>query len=71
MKIGDLIKVVPSNQVSGYAASYVRRHFNQVGIILDFQVIGGNKYWITLIGEQKYMIPEWNVRLISDDTNSR
>ena len=71
MKIGDLIKVVPSKDVSGYAPSYVRRHFNQVGIIVDFQVMGGNKYLITLIGEQKYIIPEWNARLISYDTNSR
>jgi len=47
----------------------VRRHFNEVGIIVDFQVIGGNKYWITLIGEQKYMIPEWNVRLYNDAEN--
>ena len=69
MKIGDLIKVVPSKDVSGYAASYVRRHYNQIGIIVDFQVLGGITYYITLIGEQKYMIPEHNVRLYNDAEN--
>jgi len=69
MKIGDLIKVVPSKDVRGYAASYIRRHFNQVGMIVDYKLMGGNKYWITLIGEQKYMIPEWNVRLYNDAEN--
>jgi hypothetical protein len=67
MKIGDLIKVVPSNQVSGYAPSYVRIHYNQVGMILDFKVLGGITYYITLINEQKYMISDWNVRLLSND----
>lgn len=71
MKIGDLIKVVPSNQVSGYAPSYVRRHYNQVGMILDFQVLGGITYYMTLINEQKYMIPDWNVRLLSNDIENR
>lgn len=71
MKIGDLIKVVPSKDVRGYAPSCVRRHFNSnnVGMIVDIKLMGGNKYWITLIGEQKYMIPEWNVRLLNDAAN--
>jgi len=67
MKIGDLIKVVPSHRLDGYAPAYVRRHYGEVGIIVDTKVLGGNTVWFTLIGEKIYQIPEWNVRLLSHD----
>lgn len=67
MKVGDLIKVVPSDKVHGYTASYVRRHYKQVGIVIDFQILGGITYLLTLIDEQTHLIPEHNAKLINQN----
>lgn len=66
MKIGDLIKVVPANNVSGYAASYIRPLLTKAGIIVDIQVFSnGPAYYITLIEEKLYSIPDYNAKLIA------
>jgi len=68
MKIGDLIEVVPANNVSGYAASYIRPLLTKAGIIVDIQVFSnGPAYYITLIEEKLYSIPEHNAKLINQN----
>jgi hypothetical protein len=66
MKIGDLIEVVPANNVSGYAASYIRPLLTKAGIIVDIQVFSnGPANYITLIEEKLYSIPDYNAKLIA------
>lgn len=66
MKIGDLIEVVPANNVSGYAASYIRPLLTKAGIIVDIEVYKtGPAYYITLIEEKLYSIPDYNAKLIA------
>jgi hypothetical protein len=69
--IGDLIQIVPANNVSGYAASYIRPLLTKAGIIIDIQMfeLGQDNnpkcYYTTLIEEKLYSIPEYNAKLIA------
>ena len=59
MKIGDLVRVMPSAGKPNV----------EVGLIINTGYLCNNLCWIILIGDQEYMVPEWNVRLYNDAEN--
>ncbi len=74
MKIGDLVRIVPSNNVSGCTARYVRPLLKKVGIIINTGKAMGHLFaseeYLVFIEEKRYLIPKPNLRLINPSSYS-
>lgn len=62
MKIGDLVRVIPSDRISGYYVIYLKSAFNKVGIVVKEEYLGlGAKHCIVLVEETLYSVPAVNL----------